>query len=37
MNDDVDLDSYMSSWMDSFVPDGQQEKQPVDAKTLDNC
>ena len=35
MDDEVDLDASMSSWLDSFVPDGQQERQPVDAQTLD--
>ena len=33
MDDEVDLDASMSSWLDSFVPDGQQERQPVDAQT----
>ena len=35
MDDEVDLDASMSSWMDSFVPDGQQERQHGDAQTLD--
>ena len=35
MDDEVDLDASMSSWLDSFVPDGQQERQLGDAQTLD--
>ena len=35
MDDEVDLDASMSSWLDSFVPDGQPERQPVDAQTRD--
>ena len=31
MDDEVDLNASMSSWLDSFVPDGQQERQPADA------
>ena len=34
MDDEVDLNASMSSWMDSFVPDGQQERQHGDAQTL---
>ena len=33
MNDEVDLNASNSNWLDSFVPDGQQVRQSVDALT----
>ena len=33
MVDEIEVNASMSISMDSFVPDGQQERQPVDATT----